>query len=166
MKLFPNAKLTHVCSTRSNHLPLLLDLEEKQPASTADELPKYEYMWERDPNLLAVIEEAWASRPTSQSLSDLHDKLNATRKHLKTWSKENFGSVTIKIRRKRNRINTLWNKPMSPGRDEEVNKISLELDELLHREEMMWRQRSRVTWLQEGDRKHQIFPQESHLEAN
>lgn len=38
-----------------------------------------------------------------------------------------------------------------------IKKLSKELDELLLREEMMWRQRSRVKELKEGDRNTKYF---------
>ena len=118
---------------------------------------KYEYMWERDPSLPSVIEEAWNISPACSSLVDLKGKLNNTRDHLKDWSRNNFGSVTKDIKKKRNRIDALWKKPRSPSRDVEVQKISNELDELLHREEIMWRKISRVDWLLEGDRNTKYF---------
>jgi hypothetical protein len=38
-----------------------------------------------------------------------------------------------------------------------IRKITDRMDELLYREEMMWLQRSRLTWLKEGDRNATYF---------
>jgi hypothetical protein len=38
-----------------------------------------------------------------------------------------------------------------------IRKITDRMDELLYREEMMWLQRSRLTWLKEGDRNTTYF---------
>jgi hypothetical protein len=43
---------------------------------------------------------------------------------------------------------------LSDKKDEETQK---RMDELLYREEMMWLQRSRISWLQEGDRNMRYF---------
>lgn len=56
----------------------------------------------------------------------------------------------------------LWKQPRSEARDDEVRKISAELDELLHREEIMWRQRSRINCLREGDRNTSFFHRKSN----
>jgi hypothetical protein len=56
----------------------------------------------------------------------------------------------------------LWKRNRTKNRDEEIHKIGAEPDELLHREEMMWRQRARVLWLNEGDINTKFF----HRKAN
>lgn len=53
--LFPTAKLTHICSSRSDHLPLLLDCDLSSQQQKFQHTPRYEYMWEREPSLDDVI---------------------------------------------------------------------------------------------------------------
>jgi hypothetical protein len=47
---FPNSKVTHLCSTRSDHLPILIEYDE--PSNSREPMEfKYESMWDRDPGL-------------------------------------------------------------------------------------------------------------------
>uniref|UniRef100_A0ACD5Y8K6 Uncharacterized protein n=1 Tax=Avena sativa TaxID=4498 RepID=A0ACD5Y8K6_AVESA len=160
-QLFPNTRITHLCSMRSDHLPLLIEYEKMCHNPKPKEL-RYETMWERDPGLTASIETAWEGSKTCSNLGDLVNKLNLTRSHMHSWSKENFGSITKNASRLRNKIKSLWKKPRSAWREAEIKRASKELDEILVREEMMWRQIPRVKWLQEGDRNTKYF----HRKAN
>lgn len=40
---------------------------------------------------------------------------------------------------------------------QEIRNITDKMNELLYQEEMMWLQRSRITWLKEGDRNTKYF---------
>lgn len=68
---------------------------------------------------------------------------------LREWSKANFAHVTRDIERLRGELADL--------QTDNANRVAIrqkmsELDELLYREEMLWLQRSRITWLKEGER--------------
>jgi hypothetical protein len=155
--IYPDAKLTHVCSTRSDHLPLVLECQLSSNRSRPPPIPRYEAMWERDLNLPGIIEDAWNNGPTCHSLAELVKKIDGTRSQLHEWSSEHFPNVTKEIRNKRKKLEKLWKRQKTPSRESEVRRISADLDELLQREELMWRQRSRITWLKEGDRNTSFF---------
>lgn len=76
---------------------------------------------------------------------------------LRGWEKEVFGSVKKQVRETRaaieaERSNTLYRGPA----EREIGLVD-GLSELLKREEAMERQRSRVTWLKEGDQNTGFF---------
>lgn len=76
---------------------------------------------------------------------------------LSKWSTNKIGSITRQTSGLRKRLHTLMNKPVSTANDMEIRKVSAELDEMLLREEILWRQRSRATYLREGDRNTDWF---------
>jgi hypothetical protein len=61
-------------------------------------------MWERDPALPLLIEEAWAGLLASSNLTVLIQKVKVTREYLHDWSTVNFGKVTKEISKKRTNL--------------------------------------------------------------
>jgi exonuclease III len=56
--LFPDCLVHHLTSPRSDHCPLLLTMEPFTLKKPAQPIRRYKIMWEREPSLTAMVEEA------------------------------------------------------------------------------------------------------------
>lgn len=73
------------------------------------------------------------------------------------WAQKEFNSVLNTIKSLRAELQKLRLQPRSRESDDRIKKTESELDEWLLREEIMWRQRSRISWLREGDKNTEFF---------
>ncbi|XP_060959111.1 uncharacterized protein LOC133030391 [Cannabis sativa] len=86
---------------------------------------------------------------------NLYRKLRKTKEHLKTWNKTHFGKIQQQVanaKKTLDRIESSNNMQIA-----EFDEARAKLNEALSREEILWRQKSRVAWLKEGDRCTKFF---------
>ncbi|KAL0386494.1 UNVERIFIED_CONTAM: hypothetical protein Slati_4539800, partial [Sesamum latifolium] len=76
---------------------------------------------------------------------------------LLNWSKREIGNVSSRISNLEKRLQELRNGLIMPNFKAEELKIQMELDDLKQDEECMWKQRSRVDWLRNGDKNTSFF---------
>lgn len=112
---------------------------------------RFESFWSRDASSWAVIKHAWNQPQSGSSAHWLLRKIVATKSALRVWNKEHFGIIQTKI-------HDVWRQPefiqnLSPSESQYEAELSLhsQLHEELCREELLWKDKSRTTWLTTKD---------------
>ncbi|CAM8931881.1 unnamed protein product [Rhodiola kirilowii] len=151
---YPNSIVQHLSSHRSDHCPLLLLMEGN---NSVQERPfRFESMWTKDANFTDTVSKNW------NCTGNLSDKLSHLSQHLKVLNKKSFGKIDNHLKRLKEELAEVRQGTRTASSSVKENSIAKEIDEWLIREESMWAQRSRVTWLSEGDNNTRFF----HLKAN
>lgn len=155
--LFEHASVEHLVS---DHCPVLLRLGAVEHSRGGPKILRYEIMWEREESLGEVVLSAWTNSSAKTDLGSIAKSLKEVMGSLQEWSKEKFGSVRRKLKELRDQLAFLHGCDDDTSRQQAKNKAD-EMNELLCREEMMWLQRSRISWLKEGDRNTKYFHQKA-----
>lgn len=154
-----NMSIKHLVRGVSDHAPLLV--------SMANITPKpgrfiYQAMWHTHDDFLSFVKARWdeVNCVTVNPLFLLQHKLKSLKVHLRQWNKTVFGN----IHKAKDKAVTDLEKAQAnfdniPSEEHKMrlNLAHALLKQALVREEIFWLQKSRIQWLNYGDRNTQFF---------
>ncbi|KAL5735902.1 hypothetical protein ACOSQ2_030690 [Xanthoceras sorbifolium] len=143
----------------SDHRPISAKFVRGGPSDSGggDRKFRFEPFWLKDEECYSVICTAWGGFDSETSGRGLRDKLVLCADRLENGSKVKFGSLKKAIDRKRSEINLLYDRMQSEQVLNAIKCRERELESLISKEELYWKQRSRVDWLLAGDKNSKFF---------
>jgi hypothetical protein len=156
--IIKDSEVEHLLTPISDHCPILIQIEKEVRVPRRQPRRQYEILWERESTLSEVMANAWRESGQKQDLADIMTGLDNVMTSLMGWSKKKFGNIVRELEKDRRRVEVLM---ASNAEQREIRKATDYMQELLYREEMLWMQRSQITWLKEGDRNTRFFHQKA-----
>jgi hypothetical protein len=123
----------------------------------------FEKFWITHPEFQSMDPNWWkeATIPHGFKMYHFLHKLNNFKQHLKMWKKKNFDNIFEAQRRLNDQMNLLQiqiiNQVLTEKLKEKEALLKKQLDERCFQEEILWRKKYRIQWIQEGDRKTEFF---------
>ncbi|KAG6643272.1 hypothetical protein CIPAW_09G198500 [Carya illinoinensis] len=132
--LFPEANVSNLIRTSFDHSLILLN------TSNPNYSPKS-----------FKFEEFWTYDPTN------HGKLKAPKTTFKLWNQISFGNIPNEIKKLNQAPHKIQTQEPSQIPDNLENDLKEQLNEMLKKEESLWIQKSRITWLTTTDLNTKFF---------
>lgn len=152
---FPHAFALALPIISLDHSPIVVQtyLDERSGV-----LFRYEAYWDDHPCCKEVVKSGWDEGGTNEyGWNSFLAKSKACKRRLQQWNKREFKRADVEIRRLKGELSDLLNRNADETDWTKIKEIQEQIKELWKREEMYWFQRSRVKWLNWGDRNSKFF---------
>ncbi|KAL0439197.1 UNVERIFIED_CONTAM: hypothetical protein Slati_2402700 [Sesamum latifolium] len=150
---FPNSRVVTDVARGSDHSPLIIHLEAdpERQSQRRRNFFRFEAMWTRDDGCEKLIRTLWSSGPSESAGQRVLQNLANTKAGLISWDKSHFGHVRRWVKELEERLIELDMEPITSFTRQRKEIMRRGLEELLSREEILWKQHGKAQWLWDGD---------------
>ncbi|KAG8374862.1 hypothetical protein BUALT_Bualt10G0039700 [Buddleja alternifolia] len=151
---FHHSLIRHLLLIASDHSLLLLLTE---PSFTTGPKPfRFEETWLHEDSVGEIIRNAWNTKFLGSPHFKIHSKIKKTRGELKRWNTNHFGHLQTRIDLTKIFIENV--QAQVPCENLALMEaMEVDLDDSYKKLESMWRQKSRLKWLRDGDANTKFF---------
>ncbi|GAU32780.1 hypothetical protein TSUD_152280 [Trifolium subterraneum] len=151
---------TTLVKNRSDHYPLLLEFSSHSFRFMSSF--KFMKMWTMHDDCRNVISQCWNERvDVGCPMFVLNSKLKRLKTKLKIWNKEIFGNVHTYVSTAEAHLKHIQLQIQHFGHNDQLMKLEKDaqaaLDIALDRQEVFWKEKSKIKWQLEGDRNTAYF---------
>ena len=146
---FPTTKVVHLECGSSDHKSIVICLNGIH--SRRQKSWHFEYMWLEEDGCMDTVKSAWRYNATSLAMARVKGKITNCQTKLKWWSRLVIGNITRLLKEKKLLLRKAEDAATIGRSMNWVLSLKREINDLLSKEEKMWKQRSQTLWLHKGD---------------
>ncbi|XP_077228445.1 uncharacterized protein LOC143861405 [Tasmannia lanceolata] len=156
---FPSSFADYKAPWLSDHSPIVVQL--KPHTGEGKKSFKFINAWLDEPSLFEIVERAWSKKVHGNPMFILVQKLREAKFNIKEWNANVFGRIDIEAPILRQNLETtqiaLATNPANTNLRMEANLAKLNYSAIAQKEEALYRQKSRIQWLNLGDSNTKFF---------
>lgn len=150
--IYQQVHIKHLPRYKSDHSPIMIDcgtnsVHNKQQRRCR--MFRFEHSWLHHQGFQKILQDSWKE---TYMANNLGEKIMRCGESLGRWETKEFGNISKQEKELTDELKELQKNEEKDGQMDKIKKLEQQLDQILTREETMWFQRSRATWLKDGDR--------------